>query len=335
MTWWRAATAAIVLVAGVGLLVLAACAPHDDPGPVELTPTHTPEWTPTATPTPSPPPSPTPVPPTPTPEPSEPTPASDLLELQAALQAEIDGYWQPGNYAFAVTDLQTGETVSVYGDRQQLSACITNLFVLLQVTLDIQAGLVAPGDVDALIAETTWSSNATTAWRLYGVVGGGDYVAGVRRVGELIAALGLASTIIDHPPAYGSYSLGIDTDNWVTAEDANRALAIIWNGDLLEPEWREYLLGHLENVKPGLNYLTASLPARVHHKNGFFPYPGGFVDNDAGIVRFTVGGVEYAFAITFLSEEVPVKYGDIPLGQTLAAMAYDFFVQRYLALGGS
>ena len=318
---------------GFALLVLAACAPEDDEGPLEPPPTRTATESPTATPTPSPTPSPTPAPPTPTPEP-EPTPAADLIELQAALQAEVDSYWQPGNYAFAVTDLQTGETVSVYGDRQQLSACITNLFLLLQVTLDLQAGLLSVSDVDALMAETTWSSNATTAWRLYGIIGGGDYVTGVRRVGELIAALGLESTIIDHPPGYSEYSLGINTDNWVTAEDANRALAIIWNGDLLEPEWREYLLGHLETVKPGLNYLTASLPERVHHKNGFFPYAGGYVDNDAGIVRFTVGGVEYAFAITFLSEEVPEKYADIPLGQTLAAMTYDFFVQRYLALAG-
>jgi len=330
---------ALLMIAGLVLLSgVFACRATEDGGPA-ATPTPPTATPPTATeipatPTPTEPASPTPTPVTPTPTPAPVAPAGDLLGLQAALQAEVDSYWQAGNYAFAVRDLQTGETVGVYGDRPQLSACIANLFVLLRATLDVQEGRLSLDQVDGLIAATTWSSNATTAWQLFGVVGGRDVLEGVRRVGELTTALELLDTVIDHPPAYDGYSLGISRDNWITAEDANRALDAIWSGDLLEPQWRDYLLAHLENVKPGLNYLTASLPARVSHKNGFFPYSGGYVDNDAGIVRFVIGGQEYAFAITFLSEEVPVKYGDIPLGQTLARMTYEFFVTRYSVASG-
>lgn len=325
-------------LAGAGLLLMSsvfACRANEDPitptpTPTVATPTPTevPE-TPTATPTPSP----TPVPPapTPTPTPIVVDPAEDMVELQALLQAEVDSYWQPGNYAFAALDLQTGEGIGVYGGRQQLAGCITNLFVLLRATLDVQEGRLALDQVDRLIAATTWSSNASTAYQLYGIVGGGDVLEGVRRVGALMAEMGLESSVIDHPPSFGSSSIGVSLDNWVTAEDANRALALIWDGGLLEDEWRDYLLAHLENVKPGLNYLTAFVPARVSHKNGFFPYSGGYVDNDAGIVRLVVGEQEYAFAISFLSEEVPVKYADIPLGQTLVRMTYDFFLARYSA----
>jgi hypothetical protein len=326
-------------LAGAGLLLVGsvfacratedAVAPTPTPTVATPTPTDVPE-----TPTPTPTQSPTPIPPTPTPTPTAPptvVPADDLVELQASLQAEVDSYWQPGNYAFAILDLQSGETIGVYGDRQQLAGCITNLFVLLRATLDVQEGRLALAQVDDLIAATTWSSNASTAYQLYGIVGGGDVVEGVRRVGELMAEMGLDSSVIDHPPAFGGFSLSVSTDNWITAADANRALALIWDGDLLNDEWRDYLLAHLENVKPGLNYLTANVPSRVSHKNGFFPYGGGYVDNDAGIVRLVVGEQEYAFAITFLSEEVPVKYADIPLGQTLVRMTYDFFVARYAA----
>ncbi|MGE5594984.1 MAG: serine hydrolase [Hyphomicrobiales bacterium] len=309
--WHRAAIALALL----GLLLLVgffACrAPEDDAGPSAVTPTPTtPSATPTApesTSTPSP--TPTPIPPTPTPSPTPavPTPAADLVALQQALQEEIDGYWQDGVYAFAVTDLQTGETISVYGGRQQLSACVMNLFVLLRATLDVQEGRLSVADIDELMAATTWSSNATTARELYRIAGAGDIAEGVRRVGALLQELWMEHSVIDHPPAFAE-SIGVSEDNWVTAEDVNRALVAIWSGDLLGPEWRDYLLAHLHNVKPGLNYLVASVPGNVSHKNGFFPGGTGYVDNDAGIVRFTVGGREYAFAVTFLSQEVPVKY---------------------------
>lgn len=253
------------------------------------------------------------------------------------MRAAIDGYWQAGNYAVAVTDLQTGETVHAYGDRLQLGACVMNYFVLLQAMRDVQDGRYPLATVDALIGATTWSSNATTARELFRVAGGGDVVAGVQRVSNLIATLGLQDTHIDHPPGYGGESLGVDANNWITAVDANRALAALWNGGVLDEPQRTTLLDHLSAVKPGLNYLTSSVPTLVSHKNGFFPGDTGYVDNDAGIVRFTVDGEERAFAITFLSEEVPVKYDDIPLGQQLTWLAYETFLSRYggTAIAGS
>lgn len=260
-----------------------------------------------------------------------PQPAGDMVWLQQQMALAIDQYWVPGDYAVAVTDLQTGETVSVNGDRQQLSGCVINLFALYQVVRDLWWSRYSQGDVEWLIAETIWSSNATTARDLYGILGKGDVVEGVRRVDRLIREeLGLSGIVLDHPPAYGD-SIGVNPDNWVTAEAMNQGLAALWNGAVVsEPSWRAFLLYYMTQVKPGLNYLTAAVPAVVSHKNGFLWATTGYVDNDVGIVRLQRDGVEYAYAITFLSSGVSEEYADIPLGQQLGNLAYQVMAARYL-----
>jgi hypothetical protein len=208
-----------------------------------------------------------------------------------------------------------------------------NLFVLLQATLDLQDGRYAPETAelaDELISATTWSSNAATARDLYTIVGDGDTVAGVRRVERLIREqLVLSDTVLDHPPLFAEVSLGVG-DNWITANDATAALAAIWETEKLSDAWRTYLLQKLATVKPGLNYLVGSVPAAsVSHKNGFFEYGGGFVDNDIGIVQIRTGEQSAAFALAFLAEEVPTKYADVPLGQQLVQMAFAYFRDAY------
>jgi hypothetical protein len=181
-----------------------------------------------------------------------------------------------------------------------------------------------------LVRATTWSSNAKTARDLYVIAGDGEGVEGVRRVQELVASLELDDVLIDHPPAFHEHSLGIDYNNYVTAESMNRALAALWTGEVVEGEMRDYLLEVLEGVKPGLNYLTAVVPdGTVSHKNGFFIGSNGYVDNDVGIIRLQRGDVEYAYALSFLSEQVPTEYGDVALGQQLGALAYEVMATRY------
>src|SRR5262249_23963532 len=132
-----------------------------------------------------------------------PPPADDMLWLQSQMATAIQIYWVPGDYAVAVTDLQTGESVDVNGDRPLLSGCVVNLFALFQAARDLWMSKYQQDYVDSLICATIWSSNATTAHELYGVLGDGDITEGVRRVDQLIhGVLGIDGVALDHPPAY-------------------------------------------------------------------------------------------------------------------------------------
>jgi hypothetical protein len=134
----------------------------------------------------------------------------------------------------------------------------------------------------------------------------------------------------DHPPAYPQESLQRG-GNVLTANEMNRALDALYEARIVEPAWRDYLLGKLTGVKPGLQYLIPGGvgSAMVSHKNGFFADYLGWVDNDAGVVIFDSGGNRYAYAISFFTEDVPYKYADIPLGQTVSRLVWQYFTSRY------
>jgi hypothetical protein len=253
-----------------------------------------------------------------------------LLALRDRMQLAVDGYWVDGNFAVAVTDLQTGQTISVHGERQQVAGCIWNLSVIIRTLKDVEEGRYPLEDVEGLIRQTLWASDASSALRLYAKAGDGDHVTGVQRVLDVARGLGLTASIIDHPPAFPEYSLGISEPNLVTAEEVNLVLEALYEERLLNAEWTAWLLDAMTRVKPGLNYLTAyGTGGVVSHKNGFLPDGSTWVDNDAGIVRFERGGQEYAYAITFLSEGVDTKYADIPLGQQLSVMVWEHFDATY------
>jgi hypothetical protein len=332
-----AAVAALIAVA----LLLAGCSGSAGAAPsspsVEATPTPEVSATAIASPTTAPPPA---VPTaTATPAPiatPEPPPtvevAVPMSDLEAALNEIAAAYTAPGEYAFAVTDLQTGETVGVNLERPHYTGCTVNLLVLVRATLDVQAGLLEEEVVGDLISETIRTSNAVTAHELYRIVGDGDVVAGVERVAALAEVLAPGGVILDHPPLYRHESRGVDPNNWVTASAMNEALAAIHNHGLLTEEWLDYLLEKMTGVKPGLNYLLATGPqVPVSHKNGFFPADDGksWVDNDVGIVRFEQDDEERAYAVSFFSQRVPTKYGDVALGQRLSLATWEFFLERY------
>lgn len=258
-----------------------------------------------------------------------PATSAAMEALRASIAAEVAAW--SFETAVAVTDLQTGETISVNGDRPQLTGCAINLFVLMQAVIDVQNGLYPEPQVGSLISATVYGSNPVTARDILFSIGSGDLVAGMSRVNELIGRLGLTSTFYDHPPAYWPATSLRGLSNLTTAIDMNRALVGIWQGSELNQQWRDYFFSKLTEVKPGLNYL---IPAGVTdgvagHKNGFFWLPEGYIDNDTGIVTFQRGGQTYAYALTFLTQSVPTKYADIPLGQAVSSLVWQHFSSTY------
>ena len=259
-----------------------------------------------------------------------PPPGPDMLWLRDNLAAAVAG--SGIDAAVAITDLRTGETVDVNGWTWRLPGCTINLFALLQTTIDLQFGRYPEPEPGSLIGQTINQSNPVTARSLMKYwIGNGDLYSGLYTVNDLMLSLGMNETWMDHPPAFMHESIYGGASNNITALDANRGLRAIWDGRVLNPWWRDYLLYKMTLVKPGLNYLIPSgvgAGAIASHKNGFL-YEEGWADNDIGIVWFERGGQRYGYAISFFTQYVPSKYADIPLGQRVSSLAYQWFVGRY------
>ncbi len=262
----------------------------------------------------------------------EPLPGPDMLQLQDSIAAAIANSSIPIDTAVAITDLRTNETIDVNGNATRLPGCTINLYGLMRVALDLQDYKYPEPEPGDLIGQTINRSDPVTARQLMrDWVGGGDLTTGIIRDNDFMHALGMTSTLLDHPPAFPEESLYDVDENRITARDANRGLAALWQGRVLAPFWRDYMLSKMTLVKPGLNYLIpigTSEGATVSHKNGFL-YQEGWADNDVGIVWYERGGERYGYAISFFTENVVNKYDDIPLGQEISSLAYQWFVGRY------
>ncbi len=259
-------------------------------------------------------------------------PNADLLQLRDRLSKAIadSGF----NVAVAAIDLQTGESVAVKGDDPRQAGCTVNWFVLLSNVLDLQNGSFPESNVGDLIARTIWGSNPFTAHELLLKTGGGSVQNGVFKVNELLARMGLHNTIFDHPPGYEGdyleYSLR-GSANLITANDAIQALAQFYDGSVVNLRWRDYLMEKMVNVKPGLQYLIPAGvgDATVSHKNGFSWVQSGWIDNDIGIVTFDTSSGEHAYAIVIYIEDIPTEYADIPIGQTVSRLIWEYFSAHY------
>ncbi len=258
-----------------------------------------------------------------------PPPASaDLLQLRDQLAAAVADSGLDA--AVAVTDLQTGESIDVRGDVPRYAGCTLNWFVLLSNVIDVQNGLTPESDVGDLISRTIYGSNPFTAHDLL-IRTGGDVLGGTLKVDDLLDRLALKDTFFDHPPGYDEEFSLRGQLNSITANDIVRALSIFYHGGIVNLQWRDYLLQKMTGVKPGLQYL---IPAGVgdgvvSHKNGFSWMPGGYIDNDIGIVQFDSSAGTRAYVISFFTQDVPVEYQDIPLGQSVSRMVWQFFSSRY------
>jgi hypothetical protein len=277
---------------------------------------------------------------TPVPDPLVLSGVSPKLEaLRGKLEGEIAAFTQRvgGNFAVAVTDLQTGETVHVNGDdRNRVPGCTMNFFVLLSVVRDLQAGLYPESEVGRFIAQTIWASDPGTGHYLLRVTGGGDGRAGLLKINRLLwEELRLQSALYDHPPAVDAVTLtpGRWEANRISPLDFNRALTLLYREELLSPAWTGYLIDKMTGVKPGLNHLipagVGDANALVAHKNGYIDYVPYYVDNDIGLVIFNRGGKQYAYALTFWSQDNPWVLSDVPLGQTVSRLVWEHFSSVY------
>ena len=254
----------------------------------------------------------------------------EMMALKDALAAKIANYSAGSiDVAVAVTDLQTGESVSVNGNRVHKTGCVINLFALLATVNEFNAGNASP---------------AGQAWSIKMGIGGsyppevrnfltrtyGDYSTGLIAARSLMSGWGLTTSYLDHIPYYGGSS---PPPNVSSALETNAILTKLWQGQLFDPEWTAYTQGVLEDTFSYIDYiLPGYLPrgATVGHKIGYFSDWDGWVNNDVGFVRFTGSdGKQKAYVISYFSQYGPSEASGASFGATLSRVAWDHMAKRY------
>ncbi len=253
------------------------------------------------------------------PAPDAPTPpkppAPSLDQLEADLRA-LEAQWN-GDQAITVTDLNTGNVISINGDRTQYAACTIKIFIMMAIAQDIDAGKYTTADVQQYVLPAMGPSATWPARELLRIAGDGDIGKGVHRVNEIMEQLGAKKSILTHPPGYYGEEYGYlqsrgEVENLLTTDDLNAMLARIYFGDLLSPEMTAYVLWSMTIATPFLDGAFRSpLPpeAASYHKIGVIYQPLN-VWNDAGIVTFNRGGEPYAYAVSYLSANNNSDYLD-------------------------
>ena len=254
-----------------------------------------------------------------------------FLALKDVLAQEITAYAaQVGgiDVAIAVTDLQTGETISVGGNVSHRTGCTINMFALLAVVGEFEAGRADPQSVAYNINSGIGGSYPPEVKRFLQTVFG-SHQSGVERAREMMGSWGMEASLFDHVPYYGDGT----QNNLLTAQETSALLTKLYRGELFNPEWTQYTLERLRNIAGYLNYmLPGQLPASatVAHKIGYYWDSDGWVNNDAGIVTFTGSdGQEIAYAITYLSEEASTEYIGYSFGARLSGIVWDWFEAKY------
>jgi beta-lactamase class A len=258
--------------------------------------------------------------------------SADMLALRDQLAREIEDYSdQAGgvDVAIAVTDLQTGETISVNGNTLHKTGCTINLFAFLTAVSEFQAGNGSPGELSESISHGIGGSYPPEVAAFLNSLFG-SYTAGVQRARELMASWGMSASHFDHVPFYGG-----DTPppNVLTALETDGILARLYRGQLFSAVWTQYALDILRDIAPYVQYILPKyLPweATVAHKIGSYWDDDGWVNNDAGIVTFTGSdGAEKAYVISYFSQRAGSEQIGYSFGARLSRAVWDFMGPRY------
>lgn len=259
-----------------------------------------------------------------------PTPAisAEFLALESQLTQKVRDY-ETGygmNISSAVTDLQSGQTISVDGNELHQPGCVINQFPVYAVVQDAQDGKLDLGDMDWYIKNSVNRSNpASTAAFLshyYGSIDDGEI-----RVQQWMDEHGIEGTY-DHIP-----TLYDGVDNMLTALSTNKALTMLAQGRLFNPELTGYVINNVMTYSNFLYAIPSGVDAdeRVAHKIGYFADYDGWSHNDSGIVFFPgKDSGEKAFVISIFTSGGAGEFWPFSeIAQDLTRTANNYFREAY------
>jgi hypothetical protein len=268
--------------------------------------------------------------------------AVDLVLLKDHLASEIENY--RGQTAISITDIKTGETIDVNGDRLQLTGCVANLFCALTVIAQESLGKIPREEVEYPLTMMVRHSNPHYGNQLVYRLGDGSAEVGVKMINYFMKLWGIEKSIYNNPPAYSSYCLtgcASGEANKATANEINKVLVKLARNKLYPPSpdfnWNFYAFWVMCDNKPGLNFMIpgeiSASQAIVAHKVGWY-YGQPHTINDVGIV--VARDNRFSFAISCLHQNFDFSLDEQTLFydpgfflRRLAGLSYQTFLNRY------
>ncbi len=255
----------------------------------------------------------------------------EMADLKDQLAATIQDYENAHaiDVGVAVTDLVTGETLSINGNVTHKTGCVINLFALLAAVDQFQAGNASPSGLEYSIKKGIGGSYPPEVKNFMQAIFG-YYPDGVEYARQLMAGWGLKVADYDHIPYYGGDN---PPPNVVTPLEVDSILSRLWRHQLFDDQWSDYTVSVLNDSYAYVNYILPKyLPASatVGHKIGYFDDWDGWVNNDVGIVSFTGSdGQTKAYAISYFSQFGRSEYDGYSFGARISRDVYEFMAPRY------
>jgi hypothetical protein len=257
--------------------------------------------------------------------------SADILALKDQLAHEIADYAASTgtDVGISVTDIQTGETISVNGNVPHKTGCVINMFGLLAAVDEFAHGNATPSGLEYSIKKGIGGSYPPEVKNFLQEIYG-YYPDGVQHARDLMNQWGMHMAWYDHIPYYGSEN---PPANVLTPLEVNRIFYKLWYDQLFDEYWSDYTIGVLRDSYAYVNYILPKfLPsaATVGHKIGYYWDYDGWVNNDVGIVSWTdPHGYTKAYAISYFSQYAPSEAAGYTFGQRLSLDAWNTMSARY------
>ena len=240
----------------------------------------------------------------------------NLLNLREKLAAEIKNY--NGEVAISVTELASGATVSIDGNKIYFPASTIKFLILVGVLKNIENGRYLLSLVEKNITSMMKISSNTAANDLINKIG-------FPTLTKFPEDFGMNDTAFVHgfSPADGEIPIMTAGSNAMTTNDANIFWEKLYAEELLNSNSTKQALAYAK--LPNVNLIYTPNGITVFHKPGYIEVKSSEVYHDSGIVKTK----DFTYVVTFFSRNNPTHEEGGKFGKKLTKIIYDWFTENY------
>lgn len=218
---------------------------------------------------------------------------------------DLKGDWQVAVDTISGKSNISIEKKSSDENEAQVAASTIKIFIALETYRQVEEGILDEKDVEDDIYLMLRDSNNEATDRLIDKIGDNDMKTARLNVGRMINKVTGKNRCALYTKMHGKGKA-----NLVNAKDLNKALIVIYDGEIISREHCDIAMKAMsENTTTSKIKLLADLPKKAKGLNKSGEYPDGGIENDIAIID--VG--DSVFAISFLSDfDEPVSHGGSP-----------------------